>query len=61
MFKTFSIFAIVGFLIGLVATPVFAETPGQSDQAKETRVADAEALGAAFAGSEAKTDRSPRR
>jgi hypothetical protein len=61
MFRVFSIFAVTGFLLGLAATPVFAESPGSSAQnnpAGETRVADAEALGAAFAKSGPRAERS---
>ena len=59
MFRVFSIFSVIGFLLGLAATPVFAESPGPSGQDNrtgETRVADAEALGAAFAGSGPRTE-----
>jgi hypothetical protein len=60
MFRVFSVFSVIGFLLGLAATPVFAESPGPSGQDNhpgETRVADAEALGAAFAGSSPQTER----
>jgi len=61
MFRVFSVLGVIGFLLGLAATPVFAESPGRAGQdgkATETRVADAEALGAAFAGSDAPAERS---
>ena len=56
MFRVFSVISVIGFLLGLAATPVFAQSSGQDGRAKEARIADAEALGTAFAGNDAQTE-----
>ncbi len=60
MLKIFSILGAVGFIIGLAASPVFADEARQQAQSGETesaQVAEAEAFGAALAGREAPAER----